>query len=244
MHDIVFRGGTVVDGSGAPPRQADVAIEGGIVTAVDPAIGGSARRTIDAGGLLVTPGFVDIHTHYDGQMTWDGLLAPSALHGVTTAVCGNCGVGFAPVRPGWQDWLVGLMEGVEDIPGSALSEGLDWSWESFADFLDVAERRPRAMDVGVLIAHGPVRAYVMGERGAYNGAATEEDVEAMASIVRDAMVRRGAWVFHFENDHPQGGQRRAGARHVGDMGRAGRDHRRAGLSRDRRVRAGDGRVLR
>jgi N-acyl-D-amino-acid deacylase len=188
MHDVVFRGGTVVDGTGAPARQADVAIEGGIITAVDASITGSTHRTIDAGGLLVAPGFVDIHTHYDGQMTWDGLLAPSALHGVTTAVCGNCGVGFAPVRPGWQDWLIGLMEGVEDIPGIALSEGLDWSWETFGEFLDVAARRPRAMDVGVLIAHGPVRAYVMGERGAYNGAATAEDIDAMASIVRDAIV--------------------------------------------------------
>src|SRR5262245_56830779 len=135
MHDLVVRGGTVVDGTGAAARTADVAIDDGVVTAVGNLQGAKAQRDIDADGLLVTPGVVDIHTHYDGQVTWDPLLAPSSWHGVTTVVMGNCGVGFAPVRPGDEGWLIQLMEGVEDIPGAALSEGISWGWESFADYL-------------------------------------------------------------------------------------------------------------
>ncbi|MGH0032178.1 MAG: N-acyl-D-amino-acid deacylase family protein [Myxococcota bacterium] len=187
MHDLVLEGGTVVDGTGAEPREADVAVDGERIAAVggNP---GPARERIDARGRLVTPGWVDIHTHYDGQATWDPLLAPSCWHGVTTLVMGNCGVGFAPVRPGREDYLIGLMEGVEDIPGTALSEGLEWGWETFPEYLDVLERLPHALDVGTQVAHGPVRTYVMGERGARNEPATAEDVAAMAAIVREAIL--------------------------------------------------------
>jgi N-acyl-D-aspartate/D-glutamate deacylase len=186
MYDLVIRGGTVVDGTGAPPRQADVAVEGDRIVAVAEALG-PARREIDASGLLVTPGWVDIHTHYDGQVTWDPHLTPSGWNGVTTVVMGNCGVGFAPVRPGQEEFLIQLMEGVEDIPGSALSEGIDWQWESFPEYLDALDKMPRAMDVATQIPHGAVRAYVMGERGAKNEEATPEDVEAMAAIVKEGL---------------------------------------------------------
>src|SRR5262245_60191122 len=164
MHDLVIRGGTVVDGSGAPARTADVAIDGGRVTEVG-RVAGAARRTLAADGLLVTPGFVDVHTHYDAQATWDPHLTPSCWHGVTTAVAGNCGVGFAPAAPDRHQWLIGLMEGVEDIPGAALAEGIRWDWESFPEYLDALERAPHAVDVGAQVPHGAVRAYVMGERG-------------------------------------------------------------------------------
>ena len=146
MHELVIRGGTLVDGTGAPPRAADVAVDDGTITevaapgALDDA---GARRRVDADGLLVTPGFVDLHTHYDGQVTWDPLLTPSCWHGVTTVVMGNCGVGFAPVRPGQEDWLIQLMEGVEDIPGTALNEGITWGWETFPEYLDVLDSMPR-----------------------------------------------------------------------------------------------------
>ncbi|HEX4778341.1 MAG TPA: amidohydrolase family protein, partial [Acidimicrobiia bacterium] len=148
MHDLVIRAGTLVDGSGEPARTADVAVDGGVVTEVGALEDTAAKRTIDADGLLVTPGFVDIHTHYDGQVTWDPLLSPSCWHGVTSVVMGNCGVGFAPVRPGSEDWLIQLMEGVEDIPGTALVEGIRWEWESFGEYLDALARMPRALDVG------------------------------------------------------------------------------------------------
>jgi N-acyl-D-amino-acid deacylase len=194
MHDLVVRGGTVVDGTGAAPRVADVAVNGGRITEVGELESTSARRTIDADGLLVTPGVVDIHTHYDGQVTWDPLLAPSSWHGVTTVVMGNCGVGFAPVRPGSESWLIQLMEGVEDIPGAALSEGISWGWETFADYLDVLERLPRSVDVGTQVPHGAVRAYVMGDRGARNEPATAEDIAAMARVVR-AGIEAGALGF-------------------------------------------------
>jgi N-acyl-D-aspartate/D-glutamate deacylase len=193
MHDIVIRGGTIVDGSGEEARSGDVAIDGDRITAVGK-VDGSAKRTIDAGGLLVTPGFVDIHTHYDGQVTWDPLLTPSFWHGVTTAVMGNCGVGFAPVRPGKEGWLIGLMEGVEDIPGTALSEGIDWQWESFPQYLDAIEKIPRALDIGTQVPHGAVRGYVMGERGARNEPATPDDIEKMRAIVREA-IEAGALGF-------------------------------------------------
>src|SRR3954469_3464974 len=178
MHDIVVRGGSVVDGTGAPPRTADVAITDGRVTEVG-RVDGPATRELDADGLLVTPGFVDIHTHYDGQASWDELLTPSCWHGVTTVVMGNCGVGFAPVAPDKHDWLIGLMEGVEDIPGSALAEGLTWGWESFPEYLDVLAEKRWTVDLGTQIAHGPVRAYVMGERGARNEPATPEEIAEM-----------------------------------------------------------------
>ena len=141
MHDLVIRGGTVVDGTGAPARVADITVDRGRITGVGSFAGEAANRTVDADGLLVTPGWVDIHTHYDGQATWDEVLAPSSWHGVTTIVTGNCGVGFAPARPDRHDWLIGLMEGVEDIPGTALSEGMHWEWESFPEYLDALERR-------------------------------------------------------------------------------------------------------
>jgi N-acyl-D-aspartate/D-glutamate deacylase len=198
MHDLLIRGGTVVDGTGAPRRTADVAVTSGRISAVgtadEPHVDGAARRTIDADGLLVTPGFVDIHTHYDGQATWDPLLTPSSWHGVTTVVMGNCGVGFAPVAPERHQWLIGLMEGVEDIPGAALSEGIEWEWETFPEYLDALDRRPHALDIGTQIAHGAVRAYVMGERGARNEPASSDDIERMAGLVREA-IQAGALGF-------------------------------------------------
>ncbi len=186
MHDLVVRGGTLVDGSGSPAKTGDVAIDGGTIASVGERAG-PARREIDADGLLVTPGWVDIHTHFDGQATWDPYLTPSSWHGVTTVVMGNCGVGFVPAKPDEHDWLIGLMEGVEDIPGTALSEGIEWAWESFPEYLDALERLDRVVDVGTQIAHGAVRAYVMGERGAKNEPAEPEDIAAMADIVREAL---------------------------------------------------------
>jgi len=165
MHDILIQGGTVVDGTGAAARQADVAVQGTQIAAVGQQLG-PAQRVIDAHGLLITPGFVDIHTHYDGQATWDTFLTPSCWHGVTTAVFGNCGVGFAPVHPGAKDFLINLMEGVEDIPGTVLAEGIDWCWETFPEYLDALARRQYAMDIGAQLPHAALRAYAMGERGA------------------------------------------------------------------------------
>ncbi len=193
MHDLVIRGGTVVDGTGAPARAADVAVTAGIVTEVG-RVDGTARDEIDADGALVTPGFVDVHTHYDGQATWDELLSPSCWHGVTTVVMGNCGVGFAPVAPERRDWLIGLMEGVEDIPGAALSEGIRWGWESFPEYLEAIAAHPHVVDIGAQVPHGAVRAYVMGDRGAANEPATPDDIAAMAAIVRDG-IRAGALGF-------------------------------------------------
>jgi len=193
MHDLVIRGGTVVDGTGAQARTADVAVDGGRITEVG-VVDGGARRTVEAGGLLVTPGWVDIHTHYDGQVTWDEVLAPSSWHGVTTVVMGNCGVGFAPAAPDRHDWLIGLMEGVEDIPGTALSEGMVWEWETFPEYLDALEARRWTIDVGTQVPHGAVRAYVMGDRGARNEPATPEDIAAMKAIVKEA-VAAGALGF-------------------------------------------------
>jgi N-acyl-D-amino-acid deacylase len=186
VHDLVIRGGTVVDGTGDSPRTADVAIDGARIAAVG-VVPGPARETLDAHGLLVTPGFVDVHTHYDGQATWDAELAPTCWHGVTTVVFGNCGVGFAPARRDRHEWLIGLMEGVEDIPGAALSAGIRWDWETFPEYLDVLARMPRALDVGAQVPHGALRAYVMGERGAANETATPEDIATMARLVREAL---------------------------------------------------------
>ena len=183
MHDLVIKGGTVVDGTGEPGRTADIAITDGIVTEVG-RVNELARETLDADGALVTPGFVDVHTHFDGQVTWDPLLTPTCWHGVTSIVMGNCGVGFAPVQHDRHEWLIGLMEGVEDIPGAALSSGIEWEWETFPEYLDAIERKPLLFDVGTQVPHGAVRAYVMGERGAKNEPATSADIEQMARIVR------------------------------------------------------------
>ncbi len=194
MFDLIIRNGTVVDGTGAAPFAADVAVADGRIVQVAPQIQGESHEAIDAAGHTVTPGFVDVHTHYDGQVTWDSLLEPSSAHGVTTVIAGNCGVGFAPVRPGSQGWLVQLMEGVEDIPGTALHEGIDWSWESFPEYLDSIDKRAWSMDVGTFVAHGPLRGYVMGERGAANENATSEDNAHMARLVQEA-IEAGAFGF-------------------------------------------------
>ena len=190
MHDLVIRNGRVIDGTGAAPVAADVAIDEGRITAVG-VVPDGGREEIDATGRVVTPGFVDVHTHYDGQVTWDPLLTPSIWHGVTTVVMGNCGVGFAPAAPDRHDWLIGLMEGVEGIPGDALRAGIQWDWESVAEYLDALEKLPHALDVAAQIAHGAVRAFVMGERGAANEPATADDIARMAAIVQ-AGVAAGA----------------------------------------------------
>lgn len=197
MHDLVIRNAHLVDGTGSPARAADIAVSNGVITEVSPSVSGVATRTIDAEGQLVTPGFVDIHTHFDGQATWDPLLAPSSLHGVTSVVMGNCGVGFAPARPtaADHDWLIGLLEGVEDIPGSALAEGLTWDWETFPDYIAALKKRTWSIDVGTQVAHAPLRAYVMGERGGDpNEAPTADELNVMARHVREG-VRAGALGF-------------------------------------------------
>jgi len=163
--DLIVRAGTVLDGTGGAARTADVGVRDGTVVEIG-RIEGAAQREIDADGLLVTPGFVDIHAHYDGQATWDDRLAPSSWQGVTTIVAGNCGVGFAPVRPSDHQRLIELMEGVEDIPGSALHEGLPWTWESFPEFLDTLETRRYDADLAVHVPHAALRLHVMGDRGA------------------------------------------------------------------------------
>ena len=194
-HDLVIRNAHLVDGSGQPGRDADVAVDGDTITAVEPSGTISAgTRTVDAHGLLLTPGFVDVHTHYDAQVTWDPYVTPSGWHGVTTALMGNCGVGFAPASPDRHEWLIQLMEGVEDIPGSALTEGIKWGWESYPEYLDVLEQLPRVMDIGSSIAHGPLRAYVMGERGAANAEPTDAEIVEMARLVEEAL-RAGAFGF-------------------------------------------------
>jgi N-acyl-D-aspartate/D-glutamate deacylase len=187
MHDLVIRGGIVIDGTGAPRRIADVAIDGETITGVGTEIG-RGRREIDARGMLVTPGFVDIHTHYDGQATWDPYLTPSSWHGVTTVIFGNCGVGFAPVRPGTAPYLINLMEGVEDIPGTVLAEGVSFDWESFPEYLDVLAAAPKVMDVGAQMPHGVLRFYVMGERGADHAEApTDAEIAHMGVLLEEAL---------------------------------------------------------
>jgi len=188
MHDLVIRNATVVDGSGTARRRCDVAVDGARFAAVADGIG-PGRREIDAEGLLLTPGWVDIHTHYDGQATWDPLLTPSSWHGVTTAVFGNCGVGFAPVRRGSERYLINLMEGVEDIPESVLAEGIDFRWESFGEYLDALDAMPRIMDVGAQMPHGALRFYVMGERGADHAQApSAAQIEHMGTLLEQALA--------------------------------------------------------
>ncbi len=188
MFDLLIRGGTIVDGTGAPRFVGDVAVRDGVIVAVGEHVEGDAAEVIDAVGKLVTPGFVDIHTHYDGQVSWDTLLEPSSGHGVTTVVVGNCGVGFAPVRRGQEDRLVELMEGVEDIPGASLREGISWEWETFPEYLDALARRHYALDVAAFVPHAPLRVYVMGERGATDAPASAQDIAAMADHVRAAIA--------------------------------------------------------
>jgi len=194
MDDLIIRGGLLVDGTGAPGRFADIAVKAGRIREVG-RLSGRARREIDAAGAIVTPGWVDIHTHYDGQATWDPILAPSSWHGVTTVVMGNCGVGFAPVRPGAENFLIELMEAVEDIPGSALAEGMTWGWESFPEYLDALEQRPRTLDIGAQVPHAAVRAYVMGERcSSKEDLPTDDELRTMANLVREG-VEAGALGF-------------------------------------------------
>jgi len=185
-HDLVIRGGLVVDGLGGEPSPGDVAVDGRTITEVG-TVRGRGTEEIDAAGQLVTPGFVDIHTHYDGQVTWDSSLAPSSWHGVTTVVMGNCGVGFAPVRLESHDRLISLMEGVEDIPGAVLDEGIDWSWETFGEYLAAVERRPHEINVGAQLPHGALRHYVMGERATRLEEATDEDALTMRQLAKEAM---------------------------------------------------------
>jgi len=197
MHDLVIRNGTVVDGTGAVRRLADIAIDGAMIVAVEPAGAdlGPCAREIDASGLIVTPGWVDIHTHYDGQVTWDADIAPSSINGVTSILLGNCGVGFAPVRPDHHQFLIELLEGVEDIPGAALSEGMTWGWESFPEYLDLLDTLHWTVDVGTQVPHAALRTYVMGDRGAdVEAVATPEEIERMSELCEDA-IRAGALGF-------------------------------------------------
>ena len=206
MHDTVIRGGTIVDGTGKPGYTGDVALEGGKIASVG-GKAGPGKREIDANGLLITPGWVDVHTHYDGQATWDPVLAPSSWHGVTTIMFGNCGVGFAPVRNEDHTSLIGLMESIEEIPGVALAEGLKWNWETFPQYLDALDQMPRAIDIAAQIPHHPLRVYVMGDRAINREAATADDIATMRDAVR-AGLEAGAFGFTTSrtNSHktPQG----------------------------------------
>ena len=193
MYDLIIKNGTVYDGTGDKPFVADIAIKGRKIEAIGE-LDEVSKQTINAEGKVVAPGFVDIHTHYDGQVTWDPYLRPSTYHGVTTVVMGNCGVGFSPCKPEERDWLISLMEGVEDIPGTALHEGINWQWESFPEYLDILENKPLAIDVGTQIPHGAVRAYVMGQRGIDREEATQEEIDRMSQIVKEA-IQAGAFGF-------------------------------------------------
>ena len=193
MYDLIIKNGTIYDGTGDKPFVADIAIKGRKIEAIGE-LDEVSKQTINAEEKIVAPGFVDIHTHYDGQVTWDPYLRPSTYHGVTTVVMGNCGVGFSPCKPKERDWLISLMEGVEDIPGTALHEGINWQWESFPEYLDILENKPLAIDVGTQIPHGAVRAYVMGQRGINREEATQEEIDRMSQIVKEA-IRAGAFGF-------------------------------------------------
>ena len=187
--DLVIRGGTVVDGTGRAPVEADVGIKGNRIAVIGK-IARNGAEEIDAKGKLVTPGFVDIHTHYDGQAVWDNHMTPSSMHGVTTAVMGNCGVGFAPCKPGDREKLVELMEGVEDIPGPVMHEGLKWEWESFSEYLAALERRNRDIDLCALLPHAAVRVFVMGERAVQLENANQADIAQMREIGRASCRER------------------------------------------------------
>ena len=195
MYDFIIRSGEIFDGGGAPGRIGDIAVQDGKIVAVGGSISGPAKEIIEAAGAIVTPAWIDIHTHYDGQVTWDSAMDPSASHGVGTIVMGNCGVGFAPVPVGGSEHLIELMEGVEDIPGTALHEGMPWgAWETYPEYLDFLSKREYALNISSMIAHGAVRNYVMGERGRANEVATEADLKAMADIVEQGL-RAGAVGF-------------------------------------------------
>ncbi|MDO8863114.1 amidohydrolase family protein [Haliea sp. E1-2-M8] len=204
-YDLVIRGGTVIDGSGAEPRPADVAINNGVIAAVGSGLA-AGREEIDASGLLVTPGFVDVHTHYDGHVTWENRLRPSSCHGVTTAIIGNCGVGFAPCRAEDHDTLIRLMDGVEDIPYPVLAEGLPWTWESFPEYLDLLASREFDMDVAGYLPHAALRVYVMGARGANREPATEADIQRMCELLEEALdagamgIATSRTLFHRSSD--------------------------------------------
>jgi N-acyl-D-aspartate/D-glutamate deacylase len=186
--DVLIRNGILYDGTGAPPFEADLALKAGRIARIASHIDGRARREIDANGKAVTPGFIDVHTHYDGQATWDSHMRPSSNLGTTTVVIGNCGVGFAPCRKEDRNTLVELMEGVEEIPGSALAAGIRWDWESFPEYLDALDRKPRDIDVAAFLPHAPVRVYAMGQRAVDHEAATGDDLRQMQAIVREAMA--------------------------------------------------------
>jgi len=185
-YDLKITGGTLVDGTGAEPRIADIAVKDGKIAAIG-VVSGDAARAIDASGCIVTPGFVDIHTHYDGQVSWDEELAPSSYHGVTTAVMGSCGVGFAPCRAADRTRLIELMEGVEDIPGTALAEGMTWDWETFPEYMDALAAKPHAIDFALQVPHDALRVYVMGDRAIAFEPATDEDISQMRAAVREAL---------------------------------------------------------
>ena len=200
-YDLVIRNGTVVDGLGAEPYRADVAVSDGVIVAIG-AVNEPGTAEIDATGLLVTPGFVDLHTHYDGQAIWSDRLSPSSSHGVTTALMGNCGVGFAPCRPEDHDVLVDVMAGVEDIPGVVMTDGLPWNWETFPEYLNALESRRRDIDIAAYLPHSPLRVYVMGQRGADCEPATPEDLALMRKLAAEAIdvgalgVSSSRFAFH------------------------------------------------
>ena len=205
MHDLVLRNGTIFDGTGAQGQSLDIAVKDGRIAAIGTNLG-PAQNTIDATGHIITPGFIDLHTHYDGQVSWDDTLQPSVNHGVTTAVMGNCGVGFAPCRAEDRAKLIRLMEGVEDIPGTALHEGLDWQWESFPEYLDALDAKPRTIDIAAMVPHDPLRVFAMGERAVFNQPANEDDIAFMETLVKEAMeagaigISTGRSDFHKSSD--------------------------------------------
>jgi len=205
MHDLRIKNGIVFNGTGMEGETLDILIKDGLIAKIGSNLG-PASETIDAEGYIITPGFIDLHTHYDGQVSWDDVLQPSVNHGVTTAVMGNCGVGFAPCRKEDRDKLIRLMEGVEDIPGTALHEGIDWQWESFPEYLDALEANPRTIDIAAMIPHDPLRVFAMGDRAVFNQPADPKDIATMEGLVQDAMdagaigLSTGRSDFHKSSD--------------------------------------------